>query len=238
MEAPIGTYQKFEDGFSQLLPPRAGTATICWMKQSTAMTFVCALLIASILYHFVVNVGLRWGAPCFIWWKHWATLATFVVGNAARCVLLPVAALTLQEIRSRSAADKYTKLLFQVLLFMCFGLLLDFLFCVFEVSEVCQSHSLSVFTECQQDWGDYGDGGILSYTPAAQRICPASCIKDGYDFSKRVCGSDPTHRTQWSAMKCETISVLYDVLAGGLFIAVSVSLLHHIDIIASSFACA
>ena len=70
---------KLEDTFSNTLKP--GEKFLC-MKQKTAVITMCSLLIFSCVYHFGINVGARWGKPCFIWWEHWATIVTFVIGVA------------------------------------------------------------------------------------------------------------------------------------------------------------
>eukprot|EP01050_Picozoa_sp_SAG11_P002075 SAG11_NODE_100_length_16863_cov_12.374911_17_plen_87_part_00 len=62
-----------EDSFTNALGPKE--KCLC-CKQKDAVITMCVLLVLSILYHFGVNVGMRWGKPCFHWWEHWATTVT------------------------------------------------------------------------------------------------------------------------------------------------------------------
>ena len=87
---------KVEDQFTGLMKPK-DKCLFC--KQKTAVTVMCSLLILSVFYHFLVNIGLRWGKPCFIWWEHWATVVTFVVGVVARLAIFPLAVLALVDMK-------------------------------------------------------------------------------------------------------------------------------------------
>ena len=47
--------------------------------------------------NFFLTTFSRWGAPCYFWWKHWATTLTVVLGHTARIIAIPCCVARKQE---------------------------------------------------------------------------------------------------------------------------------------------
>lgn len=179
---------KVEAGFTGALKPRA---KCLFCTQKTAVTIMCSLLILSVVYHFGVNVMLRWGKPCFIWWEHWATVVTFGVGAIARLAVLPLAVLALLDTKKPVAETKFLRLLFHALLVLAALQLLDVLLCIFEVNEVCESPSMTSFDDCAYEYSRYApDAPVdlkLTATEGQVIKCPAACISDAAGLPTTRC---------------------------------------------------
>ena len=219
-------------GVESAFTDKLGTSEKCLCcSQRTTVTIICSLLVLTSVWHFGMNVYGRWGKPCFIWWEHWATSVTFVVGCASRLVILPIAVLTLLELKNGASGVKYLRVLFQALLVFAGLLAADVLLCIFEVNEVCESPAMDQYLTCAHEWSLYAadattDPAYNNVTHTGMRVCPASCKTDAYDFSWR-CDREPTYRGEPEnrddrIASCELISTLYDMVLGAVLAALMV----------------
>lgn len=180
---------KLEDTFSNTLKP--GEKFLC-MKQKTAVITMCSLLIFSCVYHFGINVGARWGKPCFIWWEHWATIVTFVIGCAARLAVLPLASLALLDTKKPVGETKFLRPLFHALLALAVLQMLDVVLCIFEVNEVCTSASMASFSDCAYERSRYAAGApidqkLVQLDPTQPIFCPPACVSDAAGVPTMIC---------------------------------------------------
>eukprot|EP01048_Picozoa_sp_COSAG05_P022465 COSAG05_NODE_4505_length_1486_cov_1.337419_2_plen_240_part_01 len=219
-------------GLEGAFTDKLGTSEKCLCcSQRTTVTVICALLVLASLWHFGMNVYARWGKPCFIWWEHWATCVTFVVGFVARLIILPIAVLTLVELKNGSDGVKYLGVLFKALLGFAALLAFDVILCIFEVNEVCESPAMDQYLECAHGWSLYAadattDPEWNNVTHNGARLCPDICTTDKYDFSWR-CDREPTYRgvpenRDDRVSSCELISTLYDMVLGAFLAALMV----------------
>ena len=131
---------------------KLGTAeTCCRCLTLKSGVQVCAILvILNALMHFQTSFA-RTGAPCYYWWKHWATTVTFVMGHAARLIMIPFAVIGL--IGARKGQDAGPRMFFFALLALAACGALDLVLCIFEVHQVCASQELHDWNICAHNWG-------------------------------------------------------------------------------------
>jgi hypothetical protein len=239
MTAPAEKVAKVEQsdsllGVESAFTEKLGTSEKCLCcSQRTSVTSICVIMVVMALWHFTMGVYARWGKPCFMWWDHWATSVTFVVGFASRLVILPIAALTLVEIKNGASGVKYLRVFFQALLVFAVLLAADVVLCIFEVNEVCESPAMDQYLACAHEWSLYAsdahadpEWNNVTHATGASRVCPAVCTSAAYDFASR-CDRAPTYRGVLEnrddrVSGCEWISALYDMVLGALLSALMV----------------
>ena len=103
------TLLQFEGQFSE----RLGASETCCrcLTLSTGVQIIAVLVILNAINHTMNSIA-RSGAPCYYWWKYWATLITFVLGHAVRLAAVPFAVLGL--LGARKGEDKGPRLFFYV----------------------------------------------------------------------------------------------------------------------------
>jgi hypothetical protein len=143
------TLLQIEGKFSE----RLGTSEKCCGRRvslGVGVQIIAVLALASILNHTLTSIA-RTGAPCYYWWKHWATTVTFAAGHAIRLLVVPHAVCGL--VGARKGEERGPRLFFFCLLGLAGCCALDVVLCVFEVSEVCSSAELIEWNRCSHEWG-------------------------------------------------------------------------------------
>lgn len=131
---------------------RLGTSKRCCrcVGLAVGVQIISVLALTSIANHTLTSIA-RTGAPCYFWWKRWATTLTFVVGHAIRLVTVPFAISGL--IGARKGEERKLRKFFVCLLGLAACCMLDVVLCLFEVSEVCNSAELAEWSRCSHEWG-------------------------------------------------------------------------------------
>lgn len=119
-------------------------------SEQVGVQVIAVLVILSVINHTLTSIA-RTGAPCYYWWKHWATTVTFAAGHAVRLFALPHAVCGLLGARKGDARG--VRLLFWCLLALAACCVLDVVLCVFEVNAVCTSQELIEWNHCAHEWG-------------------------------------------------------------------------------------
>lgn len=119
-------------------------------SEQVAVQVIAVLVILSVINHTLTSIA-RTGAPCYFWWKHWATTLTFATGHAVRLFALPHAVCGI--LGARKADTKGLRLFFWCLLALAGCCVLDVVLCVFEVNAVCNSQELIEWNRCAHEWG-------------------------------------------------------------------------------------
>lgn len=152
----------------------------------------------------------RWGQPCFLWWKYWATATTVILGTTIRILNLPVAILALRDTCRK--VDAWPRRLFVLMMVLIGVLCLDFVFSLFKVHEVCTSDEILNWNTCAYQWG------LNANFTEEFWVTPACCTDDTLpveEYWPSACERDPYPRDEeFDASNCELISDIYDIGLG------------------------
>ena len=208
--------EDFESQFTE----RLGTSKKCCfcMRLSTGVQVIAVLIILGALNFFLTTFS-RWGAPCYFWWKHWATTVTVVLGHTARIIAIPCCVAGLLGARKQED-NAGLRVLFYAILGLATFAALDLFLCLFEVHQVCNSAELREWNSCAHDWGknQYACTATNSSNAAHVELCDAlplqenEGVPDGEDFAActavlgadgaPICGYDTLPESDWVAATC------------------------------------
>lgn len=202
---------------------------------------IISSLIIFDVFMFYLQTYARWGAPCFIWWKHISTTITFILGNLTRLIGIPVGVYSLISIKKQN--DNGIRILFHYLLVLTMICMMDLILCLFEVHDVCNSDEMINWHICSHQWGKQlyeckGCNVDLKYNnleedkklclknssceyikiPNNERVKPQCCL-DSYwhEYYQCPCSKEPTIRSEYfDSSWCEQFSDLYDIGFGSL----------------------
>lgn len=221
-------YSALEEGLTRTAP-----AKTCCRGKCSLSSGVVSISVLMVLFslNFLITSFVRSGAPCYHWWKHWATFVTFVVAHVTRVCMLALGCLAVVALRkdpkSEQSARAATALFYLTTTIVAVGFC-DVFLVVFEVSEVCNSQEMKEWVGCKN---------LMCNTTKAWNACCLSedacstCAQRpvaAYPAGTKAC--TPTAAASFCEGKlpssadsqplkpssCELLSTLYDVLLGSL----------------------